>query len=160
MVSDLSAIEGDWVAGVEAAVAKGLTWRADARLIRLRVGCGVLEASYRWQGMFYSESAQSFFLSDTGEQDPAEVDASEVSTLPTGALSFVALQNALARAGYPDDTLMSASSGVEIRLNTEAEPFGPPSAPKNVVYYHVALEDRGVVRDLFVSAVDWVIYLY
>lgn len=160
MVSDLTGIDKEWVAGVQAAIAKGLAWRADARLIRLRVGCGVLESSYRWQGMFYSESAQSFFLSDTGEQDPAEVEASEISTLPTGALSFVGLQNALARAGYADDTLVSASSGVEVRLNTDAEPFGPPSAPKNVVYYHVALDDQGVVRDLFVSADDWIIYLY
>jgi hypothetical protein len=160
VLGDLSLIDAQWVAGVQAAIAKGLAWRADARLIRLRVGCGVLEPSYRWQGMFYSESAQSFFLSDTGEQDPAEVDASAVATLPTGALSFVGLQNALARAGYSDDTLISASSGIDIRLNTDAEPFGPPSAPKNLVYYHVALDDQGVIRDLFVSADDWIIYLY
>jgi hypothetical protein len=159
-VGDLAAIHQEWVAGVEAATERAVAWRADARLVQLRVACGVLEPTFRWQGTFYSEAAQSFFLSDTEETEPAEVDPVDVPTLPTGGLDFLGLQRALARAGFADETELSATNGVEIRLNTDASPFGPPEAPKNVVYYHVALHNQGELRDVFVHADAWIPYLY
>jgi hypothetical protein len=75
-------------------------------------------------------------------------------------LDFLGLQRALARAGFPDTTELTATNGVEIRLNTELSPFGPPEAPKNVVYYHVALHNQGEVRDVFVHADAWIPYVY
>lgn len=159
-VGDLLAVNDVWVTGVEKAAVIASDWRADARLVELRVGCDVLESAFRWQGLYYSESAQSFFYTDTGETEPAEIEPSSVPSLPTGLLDFVGLHRALARAGFSDTIELTAANGVEMRINTDISPFGPPEAPKDVVYYHVALHDQGEIRDVFVSANDWVLYLY
>ena len=159
-IGDLLAIETEWTAGLEEACAPAAAWQPDARLVRLAVGCQLLEPGYRWQGTFYSEAAQSFFDSDTGQTEPAEVDPAQVPTLPVGGLSFHQLHRSLARAGYGDDRPLSATNGVEIRLNSFLDPFGPPDAPKDVVYFHVAVDDQGEVKDLFVGAEDGLIYQY
>ena len=54
---------------------------------------------------------------------------------------------------------MGVDGGVVIRLNVPEDPFGPPGTPQDVVY-HVAVDDQGEVRDLFVSAADWTIHQY
>ena len=65
-VGDLAAVGDEWVAGVQSAIETARAWRPDARLVTMQVGCAPLEAGFRWQGTFYSETAQSFFFSDTG----------------------------------------------------------------------------------------------
>ena len=159
-VGDLAAVNAEWVTGVTAAYERAAAWRADAQLVSLRVACGVLEPTFRWRGTFYSESAQLYYASDTGQTEPVEVEPSLIPVLPTGGLDFLGLERALARAGFADTTELTAANGVEIRLNTEAAPFGPPDAPKSVVYYHVAILDDGEIADLFVHADDWVLYVY
>lgn len=158
-VGDLRAIDAAWVDGVAAATERARQWRNDARLVSLRVGCQPLETGFRWQGRFYAESAQSFFYSDTGETEPAEVEPDSVPTMPNDALSFRELQRALARAGNADAAALSATGGVTVRLNVPVDPFGPPGTPEGIVY-HVGIPDQGEVRDLFVSGTDWTIYRY
>ena len=158
-VGDLRAIDANWQVGVRAATERARRWRADARLVWLRVACQPLEPQFRWQGTFYAESAQSFFLSDTGQTRPAEVEPANVPTLPMDRISFSEFQRSLARAGYADDAELSPTSGVMVRLNTPLDPFGPPGIPEDVVY-HVAIEGSGEERDLFVSAADWTLYDY
>ena len=159
MVGDLRAIDEAWRDGLAAAGELARTWRADARLVSLRVACQPLESGFRWQGRYYAESAQAFFVSDSGQTEPAEVDPAGVPALPSDDLAFRELQRSLARAGYDDDAQISPTGGVTVRMNDPDEPFGPPDTPQGVVY-HVAIEDESEVRDLFVSGTDWLTYLY
>jgi hypothetical protein len=159
-VGDLQQADAGLADALAAAAEKAAAWQADARLHRLRLGCAVLEPRLRWQVTYYSDTAQSFFHSDTGELEPAEVDPSVVGTMPTNDISFVSLRRSLAKAGYADDATLSPATGVDIRLNTAALPFGPPDAPKDAVYFHVAIDHRGEIKDLFVSAVDGTVYQY
>ncbi len=158
-VGDLRAIDESWEVGVLAASERARQWRDDARLVWLRVACQPLEPRFRWQGTFYAESAQSFFLSDTEQTQPAEVEPASVPALPLDRISFSEFQRSLARAGYADTAELSPTSGVMVRLNTPIDPFGPPGIPEDVVY-HVAIEGQGEERDLFVSAADWTLYDY
>ncbi len=158
-VGDLPEIDAAWGAGIAAATETARLWQEDARLVRLRVGCQPLESDFRWQGTFYSDAAQSFFLSDTGQTEPAEVDPADVPTLPLDRISFRELYRSLARAGHEDGDELSATNGVTIRLNAPEDPFGPPGIPRDIVY-HVAVDDQGEVRDIFVSGADWIIYSY
>lgn len=158
-VGDLRAVDEAWGEGVAAADERARAWRADARLVSLGVACQPLEPGFRWQGRYYAESAQSFFFSDTGQTEPAEVEPASVPTLPTDDLSFRDLQISLARAGNDDAAELSATGGVTVRLNVPVDPFGPPGTPEGIVY-HVAIPDQGEVRDLFVSAADWTIHRY
>ncbi len=80
-------------------------------------------------------------------------------TLPLDRISFTQLHLALARAGYGDDAPLEAAGGVEVRLNAPGDPYGPPGTPQDVVY-HVAIDDQGQVRDIFVSGQNWTIYSY
>lgn len=156
---DLPAIDLEWTAGVQSAIERARAWHGDARLVSLQVGCMPLEAAFRWEGLFYSDSAQAFYSSDTGVSTPAEVDPAAVPQLPFDRLSFAMLHRSLAKAGYGETVTFSPTSGVTVRLNAPTDPFGPPGIPADIVY-HVAVEDRGETRDLFVSAVDGVIYSY
>jgi hypothetical protein len=150
-IGDLPAIDEAWEEGLADAATRAKEWQDDARLVGLRVGCRLLDPGFRWQGRFYSSGAQSYYLSDTGETTPAEIDPAKVQTLPTDDLSFKRLHRALTEAGYDETIQLMPVAGVEVRLNTEEEPFAPPDAPKDVVYYHVAVDDRGKVTDLFVG---------
>ncbi len=159
LIGDLPHMDIEWRSGVSAAEAKARAWQPDAKLTSLRVGCQLFEPGFRWQATFYSPSAQAFFLSDTSETQPAEVAPEAVPTLPADAISFGMLRHALAKSGYSDDDELSPSTGVDLRVNTEAIPFGPSSAPRNVLIYHVAVERRGEIRDVFVGP-DGTIYRY
>ncbi|HEY7033420.1 MAG TPA: hypothetical protein VH482_18925 [Thermomicrobiales bacterium] len=160
LVGDLSQMDLEWRAGLEAASAKALAWQADARLTRLRVGCQLFESGFRWQATFYSDNAQTFFATDTGETEPAEVAPEDVPTLPTDKISFGLLRRALTKSGYGDNDPISASTGVDLRLNTKAIPFGPPSAPQGALIYHVAIEKLGETKDVFVDGSDGTVYRY
>lgn len=158
-LGDLQEIESEWADGVATATEQAQRWQADARLVQLKVACQPLEEGFRWQGRFYSDSAQSYYFSDTGQTEPAEADPSTIPTLPLDNLSFQQLHFTLARAGHADTDAFSPTSGVTIRLNAQSEPFGPPGIPEAVVYY-VAIELQGEVRDLFISEANWTIYSY
>src|SRR5829696_10420933 len=99
-VRDLATIGDEWGAGVQSAIETARAWRPDARLVTVQVGCAPLEAGFRWQGTFYSQTAQSFFYSDTGMSEPAEVDPASVPALPIEEVNFREFHLVLARAGY------------------------------------------------------------
>jgi hypothetical protein len=158
-VGDLAAVGDEWVAGVQSAIETARAWRSDALLVTVQVGCAPLEAGFRWQGTFYSQTAQSFFFSDTGMSEPAEVDPASVPALPIDEVNFRELHLALARAGYGEDAELNPATGATVRLNAPTDPFGPPSTPQGLVY-HVAVAGQGTVKDLFVSSPGWTIHSY
>jgi hypothetical protein len=159
LVGDVPAIGTEWAAGVQDALERARDWRSDARLIAIQVGCRPLENQFRWEGRFYSDTAQAFFSSDSGMITPAEVDPRAVVTLPLDRIDFAAMHRTLNQAGFADDAVMEPASGLIVRLNAPTDPFGPPGTPPDVTY-HVAIEERGETRDLFVSGADWAIYSY
>jgi hypothetical protein len=158
-VRDLAAVGDEWVGGVQSAIEVARAWRPDAQLVVMRVGCAPLEAAFRWQGTFYSRTAQSFYYSDTGMSEPAEIDPSAVPTLPLEEVDFRGLHRALARAGYVEEAELNPATGATVRLNAPTDPFGPPDAPTGLMY-HVAVVGQGNVQDLFVSSESWTIYSY
>jgi hypothetical protein len=158
-VGDLAAVGDEWGAGVQSAIEVALAWRPDARLVSVRVGCAPLEAGFRWQGTFYSQLAQSFFFSDTGMSEPAEVDPASVPALPLEEVNFRELHLALARAGYADNAELNPATGATVRLNAPTDPFGPPGTPQGLVY-HVAVAEQGNVQDLFINSPGWTIHSY
>ena len=158
-VGDLAAVGDEWVAGVQSAIETARAWRPDALLVTMQVGCAPLEAGFRWQGTFYSQTAQSFFFSDTGMSEPAEVDPASVPALPIDEVNFRELHLALARAGYGDDAELNPATGATVRLNAPTDTFGPPGTPQGLVY-HVAIAGQGTVQDLFVSSPGWTIHSY
>jgi hypothetical protein len=158
-VGDLASIGDEWGAGVQSAIETARAWRPDAMLVTMQVGCAPLEAGFRWQGTFYSQTAQSFFFSDTGMSEPAEVDPASVPALPIEEVNFRELHLALARAGYDEDAELNPATGATVRLNAPTDPFGPPGTPQGLVYY-VAVTGQGTVQDLFVSSPGWTIHSY
>ncbi len=158
-VGDLAAVGDEWGAGVQSAIETARAWRPDAMLVTMQVGCAPLEAAFRWQGTFYSQTAQSFYFSDTGMSEPAEVDPASVPALPIEEVNFRELHLALARAGYDEDAELNPATGVTVRLNAPTDPFGPPDTPQGLVYY-VAVAGQGTVQDLFVSSPGWTIHSY
>lgn len=112
------------------------------------------------QATFYSRTAQAYFSSDTGEVEPAGLDPTQVPTLETNDLSFGLVHRALVKSGYDDAALISATNGVDVRVNAATLPFGPPDAPKDTILYHVSLERLGEIRDLFVSGADGTVFQY
>ncbi|MCC6790314.1 MAG: hypothetical protein IT336_01445, partial [Thermomicrobiales bacterium] len=117
VIGDLPEIDQSWREGIDAATAKAVAWQQDAVLSNLRVVCEIFESEFRWQATFYSNDAQAFFSSDTGEVVPAGVEQDRVPRLDVQQLSFALLHQALADAGYGDEIEISPSSGVDIRLN-------------------------------------------
>jgi hypothetical protein len=158
-VGDLLTIQQEWVAGVQDALDRARDWRGDARLIAIQVGCRPLENQFRWEGRFYSDTAQAFFASDSGQTTPAELDPRAVVTLPLDRIDFARVHDALLRAEITDEAVLEPTSGLIVRLNAPTDPFGPPGTPPDVTY-HVAIDQRGEVRDLFISGADWRIYSY
>ena len=158
-VGDLIAVNEEWAAGVQSAIEIAAAWRPDAQLVTMQVGCVPLESGFRWQGTFYSRSAQSFFLSETGLSEPAEIDPASVPALPVADVNFLELHRALARAGYGDDAELNPATGATVRLNSVTDPFGPPGTPQGLTY-HVAIVEQGNVQDLFISSGTWTIYSY
>jgi hypothetical protein len=160
LLSDLELMDAQVKDGLNAAEAEAKAWQSDVKLNRLRVGCQLFEAKFRWQATYYSEKLQTFYSSDTGETEPAEISPAEVAELPTTNLSFGMVHRSLIKAGFGDGDVISPSSGVDIRFNTQAQPFGPPSAPKDTVIYHVSIERQGETKDVFISGTDGSIYRY
>jgi len=158
-VGDLASVGDEWGAGVQSAIETAHAWRPDAVLVTMQVGCAPLETAFRWQGTFYSRTAQSFFYSDTGMTEPAEVDPASVPALPIEEVNFRELHLALARAGYSEDAELNPATGATVRLNAPTDPFGPPGMPQGLVYY-VAVAGQGTIQDLFISSPGWTIHTY
>ena len=146
--------------GLERVYALGAAWEEDAILFSLRLGCPLLEPGYQWEGTFFSATAQAFYETDTSEVLPAEDDPRTIKRLGTDGLQVHFVYLSLVRGGFDADSLLSAGSGVTVRYNTEDQAFGPPSAPKDDVYFHVAIEERGEVVDVWVASKDGTIYRY
>ena len=160
LIGDLPAIQEGLEESVAAETERALEWQSDARLVGLRVGCELLGDGFNWRGVFFSDAIQTYFFSDTGETRTVDAVAPPGPTLDLSGVSFVRLHRSLIRAGYDETVELNPSSNVELRLNSEEAPFGPPEAPRDEVYFHVAIETRGEVVDLFVSAKSGTLYQY
>lgn len=160
VIGDLPAIQAEFEESLAAESERAVRWQADARLVGLRVGCELLGNGFNWRGVFFSDAIQTYFYSDTGETKTVDAVAPPGPTLDLTDVSFVRLQRSLIRAGYEETVELNPSSNVELRLNSEEAPFGPPEAPRDAVYFHVAVETRGEVVDLFVSAESGTLYQY
>ncbi len=151
LIQDLSAIDGLWGPGLEAAYDLAFAWHEDARLVGLRVTCELFEPGFRWQATYYSEEAQALYTTDTRESNPIDLEPEDIPSLDVSQLSFHAVRQALLSYDYPDDTVLEPSSGVDVRVNSVAMPFGPPETPVNGTIAHVSLDFRGETKDLFVD---------
>ncbi len=159
-VGDLQAVDADRDEGMAEAYDAARAWQGDARLIGLRVGCELVGTGIRWRATFYSQGAEELFVSDTGETAVAPAEAERRPTLVLDDVSFANLARSLARASFDDATIVDPVNGVEVRTSSEESPFGPPDAPRNAIYFHVAVKDGGDVKDLFVNSADGTIYRY
>jgi hypothetical protein len=156
-VGDLKTMDAEWQSQQPNLVQAAQAWEQDAFMTGLRVGCDILEPGFRWQGTFYSPSAQAFFLTDTADIRGADFDPNDAVELPN-TFSFGAIWRTLAKAGFGDDTVLNPSTGVTIQVNSKATPFGPSDVPANAIVCHVALEYLGEVRDLFITLPDGTVY--
>lgn len=140
--------------------ARATAWQQDARLVELRLACPLLTTGLVWEGTFFSETAQANYLTDTADIEPAEEAPEDVPFLDVGGVSFQEVYRSLLRAGYSEDLLLASASSVTLRLSTDMNSFGPPIAPRGVVYVHVAVEERGQIKDVWIDATDGTIYRY
>jgi hypothetical protein len=159
-IRDLPAIQEAFVQGVAREREEAEAWQPDARLVGLRVGCRLLEAGFNWRGIFFSDGIQTYFFSDTRETRTVDDIAPPGPTLGLTGVSFERLRLSLLRAGYDDDVQINPSSNIELRLNSDEAPFGPPEAPRGERFFHVAIEERGEVIDLFINAADGTVYQF
>jgi len=154
--------------GAQESLAEGLTnvdeiakaWKPDARLVTLRLGCPLLETGYQWEGTYFSEQVQAFFETDTRAVQASEDDPTEIPTLSPEGIEIRPVYVSLMRAGFDEGSQLGAVGGLTIRPSTDAQPFGPPSAPRNDVYFHVSILERGQVIDVWVAARNGTIYRY
>lgn len=159
-VRDLETADTSLKSGMAAAETQAKAWQSDSRLYSLRLGCPLLEVGYQWNGTYFSETAQAFFRTDTGEVQAAEDDPSSIPTLDLSGISFRQIYRSLLRAGYTGDLTITAAGGVTVRENMDAQPFGPSNAPRNVVYAHLAIEDRNEIKDIWVDVMNGTVYRY
>lgn len=159
-VGDLAHVDTTLAEGVEQATEEATEWQPDARLYTLRLGCPLLSSGYRWEGVFFSETAQAMYSTDNGIVEAVEADPSAIPELEPEGLAMQDVYRTLIRAGFGDDLLLSAAGGVTIRASTDDQPFGPESAPREKVYAHVAIETSGQVTDVWVALDDNTVYRY
>lgn len=159
-IRDLEQLDATLAEGLDRLETRSLDWQQDARLVELRLACPLLATGLVWEGTFFSETAQANFLTDTADVEPSEEAPEEVPYLDVGEISFQAVYRSLLRAGYSEDLLLAPASSVTVRLSTEQNAFGPPIAPRNVVYVHVAVEERGQIKDVWIDGTDGTIYQY
>lgn len=150
-IQDLSAIDGLWGPGLEAAYQIALDWHDDSRLVGFRVTCELFEPGFRWQATYYSAEAQALYSTDTRESRPIDLEPDEIPSLDVSNLSFHDIRETLLSYDYPGDTVLQPSTGVDVRVNTASMPFGPPETPTFQTIAHVSLEFRGEVKDLFID---------
>lgn len=159
-VRDLKSIDDTISDGVKRATEEAQLWQKDSRLNTLRLGCPLFVTGVKWEGVFFSESAQAFYETDTGRVDPVEVEPKLIPTLVPDRFSMSGIYDALVAYGFTDELLLTAAGGVTIKTNTPEIPFGPPTAKPGLVYAHVAVEQQDVVIDVWVSMSDYSIHVY
>lgn len=159
-VGDLKDIDNTIRNGVERATEEAHQWQSDARITTLRLGCPLLVTGVKWEGVYFSQSAQAFYETDTGKVDPVEVDPSLIPSLEPDDLSMSVVYDALIEYGFTDELLLTAQGGVTIKTSTNEMPFGPPSAPRGHVYAHMAIEEQDVIIDVWVSLSDGTVFTY
>ncbi len=159
-ISDLEDVDATIAPGVEKAVEEAKRWQQDARLYTLRLGCPLLTTGVQWEGVFFSETAQAFYSTDTARIDAVNDPPETIPTLDPAGLSMREVYRSLIRAGFANDLQLTAQGGVTIRQSTETHPFGPPAAPRDQVYAHLAIEVDGQITDVWVSMSDGTIYRY
>lgn len=159
-ISDLESVDATIEQGVQRAVDEAQRWQSDARLYTLRLGCPLLTTGVQWEGVFFSETAQAFYSTDTARIDAVNDPPDTIPTLDPTVLNMREVYRSLLRAGFSDDLQLTAQGGVTIRQSTDAHPFGPPAAPRNQTYAHLAIEVDGQITDVWVSVTDGTIYRY
>lgn len=160
-IRDLENADASIPAGLERVYKLGLEWESDAKLFSLRLGCPLLETGYQLEGTFFSKSAQAFYSTDTSEIRATNSDPNSIPTLDTShGIEVLFVYRSLVRAGFNEDSLLGALGGVTIRPSTDSQPFGPESAPRPDVYFHVSILERGEVIDVWVASRDGKIYQY
>lgn len=159
-IRDLAEIDNEFNSDLEELSARALAWQQDARLVELRLACPLLTTGLELEGTFFSETAQANFLTDTADIQPAEEAPEDVPFLDIDGVAFEEAYRSLLRAGFSEDLLLASASSVTVRLSTDLNSFGPPTAPRGVVYVHVAVEERGQIKDVWIDATDGTIYRY
>jgi hypothetical protein len=159
-VRDLEGADASLQQGIADATAIAQAWQKDVRLYSLQLACPILRSGYSWSGVFFSQTAQAFFRTDSRGLSAAEYDPSVIPTLDPTSLSFRAIYNSLLKAGFDGAMTIDPASGVMVRQNTAAIPFGPSNAPKDKVLVHLAIIDRNETKDVWVDAVDGTVYRY
>lgn len=159
-IGDLDEIDAAVESGLAEARRRAGEWQPDAVLVAVRVGCELLAPEFHWRATFFSERVQTYFFSDTRETEVAAADGRAGDELRMEGISFNDLGLSLLRAGNLPTVTLDPGSNVEVRVNTAVAPFGPPNVPEGAILFHVALESRGEVVDLFVDAADGTVYQY
>ena len=156
-VGDLQYMDKQWERQRGYLDARAQEWESDAFLTSLRVNCGILEPGFRWSGTYYSPSQQAFFETDSGNAIGAEFDPDDAAELPVN-LQFGSVWRALIKAGYTDDTHLTATIGVSLQVNSEATPLGPGEVPVGKTVCHVGVDHLGQILDLFITIDDGTVY--
>lgn len=159
-IRDLATADQTVVDGLLQVQQRASAWQEDAQLVELRLACPLLATGLVWEGTFFSTTAQATFSTSTAEIEPSEDAPEDVPFLDIMGVSFIEVYRSLLRAGFTDDLLLAPASSVTVRLSTGISTFGPPSAPRDVVFVHVAVEERGQIRDVWINTVDGTIYRY
>jgi hypothetical protein len=160
-IRDLETADDAIADGLDRVYQVAQAWESDATLFALRLGCPLLESGYQLEGTFFSRAAQAFYATGTGEILASDDDPNTIPILDTSkGVSVQFVYRSLVRAGFAEESLLGAASGVTIRPNTEEQPFGPASAPKGDVYFHVSILERGEVVDVWVASRDGTVYRY
>jgi hypothetical protein len=159
-IGDLESVDATIGGGIQRATEEAQRWQADARLYTLRLGCPLLTTGVQWEGVFFSETAQSFYSTDTGRTDAVNDAPETIPTLDPAGIQMREVYRSLIRAGFSDDLRLTAQGGVTIRQSTDSHPFGPSAAPRNQTYAHLAIEVDGQITDVWVSTSDYTIYRY
>lgn len=159
-IRDLEGAQESLVPGLARADEVARAWEPDARLFVLRLGCPLLETGYQWEGTYFSERDQAFFETDTRAVQASENDPTDIPTLSAEGILVLPVYLSLLRAGFDEGSQLGAVGGLTIRPSTDAQPFGPPSAPRDDVYFHVSILERGQVIDVWIAARDGTIYQY
>jgi hypothetical protein len=159
-IRDLAGADEHLADGLAKVEIRAKEWQQDARLVELRLSCPLLKTGLQWEGTFFSETAQAMYSTDTVNVEPAEEAPEDVPYLDVSNISFQVVHRSLLRAGFSDELKLAAASSVTVRLSTDAAGFGPSTAPTGAVYVHVAVEERGVIKDVWIDAQEGTIYRY
>ncbi len=154
-IAGLEEVQEDWEEDLRLANEAAAVWQRDAKLVSARLTCGFLSPGTAVKATFYSDTVRTLFFSYTGETRPVDPGVPAPPQLFTEGVSFGALHDALIEAGYSEHAEIHPSSGVYIRYNGTATPFGPESAPAETIILHLIIVQDGTVQDVFVDIEDW-----